>query len=160
MTSPSCLGRSAIYGPQVSRHHKILPGQQRPAHFLSRARHIEFSSSDIDRWHSFLRDSLRWVKVLLLVFVIPRLYNPVPKESDFNTCPAPWGRVARETPPLEATSVSVKDTALWVTCFYSLSETKLDYFEGIHYDPSVHSNKSLTFLFFALAEGCSKQLSP
>ena len=39
---------------------------------------------------TLLRDSLRRVKVLLLVFVIPRLCKiPVPKEADLNPCPAP-----------------------------------------------------------------------
>lgn len=40
---------------------RFLPGQQRPACFLSHARHIEFSSSDIDRWHWFPSHSLRRV---------------------------------------------------------------------------------------------------
>lgn len=116
-------------------------------HFLSRACHIELSPSDTDRWHWCPRDFPRWVEVLLLVFVIPRLCDPNSLRSGPQPLPSPWGKVRREVPQPQAAFVSVKDTLSWVTSFYSLSETKLDHFEGIHYDPSVHSHKSLTFLF-------------
>lgn len=37
---------------------------------------------------TLLRDSLRWVKVLLLVFVIPRLCKILVPKADLNPCPA------------------------------------------------------------------------